>query len=178
MWAQSSARNATGANTRKLARWRGCITSPRVEDLPRRGVAHDPIEDNGRVGQIPADVFPADRIGGNLPAQMGAEAGTGPSQQVRDHLFVNGALVLEQPQDLVAEELFENLRARGGVHGEESPVLCDEVPGDQQVDVGMPVEETPIALNAGHGPRHGGPGVAGELKEVFDGLIGGAGELG
>jgi len=87
------------------------------------------------VGQVAGDVFPRDGVGGNLPAQMGAEAGVGPGQQVGHHLFVNGLLVLEQPQDLVPEELFENLRVGGGVHGEEDPVSRKQAPGDQQMDI-------------------------------------------
>jgi hypothetical protein len=62
----------------------------------------------------------------------------GPGQQIRDHLFVDGALVLQQPQDLVAEVLFENFRTGGGVRGEKGPILCEEAPGNQQVYGAMP----------------------------------------
>jgi hypothetical protein len=44
--------------------------------------------------------------------------------------------------------------------------------------MGMPVQETPIALDAGHGPRHGAPRVRGDLEDVLEGLIGGTRELG
>jgi len=50
---------------------------------------------------------------------VGAEAGVGPGQQVGHHLLVNGSFVQAQPQDLVPEELFENVRLWRHLHGQE-----------------------------------------------------------
>jgi opacity protein-like surface antigen len=61
---------------------------------------------------------------------MSAEASMGPGQQVRHHLLVIGALVQDEPQDLVPEELLKTLRVGGGTQGEEDPVPCEEAPGD------------------------------------------------
>ena len=46
------------------------------------------------------------------------------------------------------------------------------------MDMGMPVQEVPVTLDAGHRPRHGSPGVGCDLKEVLERFIRGAGELG
>jgi hypothetical protein len=108
----------------------------------------------------------------------GAEAGVGPGQQVGHDLFVNGALVLEQPQDLVPKEFFEDLRVRRNAYGDEGPVSRKQAPGDQQVDMGMPVQEIPIALDTSHGPRHGAPRVGGDLEKILERFICRTGELG
>lgn len=42
----------------------------------------------------------------------------------------------------------------------------------------MPIEEMPIALDAGHGSGHSGPTVRGYLQELFEGLVGRMGQFG
>ncbi len=84
-----------------------------VDDLARRRVPDDAIKNDGRMGQVAGHVLPTDGIGRNLPAHVGAKARMGPGQEVRHHMFVNGLLVLEQPEHLVTEELGQNLRAWG-----------------------------------------------------------------
>ena len=116
------------------------------------------------MGQVAGDVLPTDRVRGNLPAHVGAKAGVGPGQPGGHDLLGNGLLILEQAQDLVPEERFENVRVRGGLHREEGPVPRKEAPGDQPVDMGMPVQEVPVTLDADHRPRDGSPGVGCDLK--------------
>ncbi len=87
-----------------------------VDDLACTGVAQDAIQHDGRVDQVAGDVLSTDRIGGNLPAEVGAEAGAGPGQEIRHHLFINSLLLLEQPQDPVSEELGQNLRVGRDLH--------------------------------------------------------------
>jgi hypothetical protein len=78
----------------------------------------------------------------------------------------------------VPEEPRHRLRIGCPLDGEEGAVAPKQTPRDQQMHVGMPIQEIPGTLQARHGAGHGGAGARGGLEKVLDRLIGQAGQAG
>jgi len=102
----------------------------------------------------------------------------GPRQQIPHHVLVNCSLLQEHPQHLVSEEPRHRLRVWGPLDWDEGAVPSEQTPRDQEMHMGMPIEEAPSALHAGDssGDRRARPGWG--LEEVPDRLVGQAGQPG
>ncbi len=87
------------------------------------------------------------------------------SRGVGDYRLINGPLVQQHPEDLVADQSRQHLGVGGDIHGEERALAGEHSPGHQEVDVGMPVEQVPRTLQTRHRARDSRAAPGGGLQQ-------------
>jgi hypothetical protein len=102
----------------------------------------------------------------------------GPREEMPDDTLLNCPLLQEHPQYLVSEEPRHRLRIWGPLDRREGAVPPKQTPGDQEMHVGMPIEEAPRALDARHGTGDSRPCARSGLQQLLERLVGQAGEPG
>ena len=132
----------------------------------------------GGAGHVAGDGGRCLRIRRDLPAHVRPEPCVGPRQQVAHHVLLNCTLLQEHPQHLVSEEPRERLGVGCPRDGEEGAVAPKQAPRDQEMHVGMPIQEIAGALEARDSARNGCLGPRCGLEQLLERFVGQAGESG